>query len=148
MPTRPPKRRMPLNSRRNPKGNQPVFRLFLLRNWSVPTLIITTPRVRVGLSQRLGGGGNQSGSSGDSTFSHLRRWLFLIIAISSDITIIFSTMRVTVFFIVTGMAVSSMEANLAHSTTVGAEGTSSECLQRQIHRWQDRGERASTKRQC
>ncbi len=48
-----------LNSRRNPKGKQPVFRLFLLRNWSVPTLIITTPRVRVGLSQRLGGGGNQ-----------------------------------------------------------------------------------------
>ena len=116
IPTRPPKRRIrprpvPLSNRRNPKGNQPVFRLLLLRNWSVPTPIITTPRVLVGLSQRLGGGGNQSGSSRDSTFSHLRRWLFLIIATSSEITIVSS--------VVTRMAVSSTAANLAHAITMG-----------------------------
>ena len=130
MPTRPRKRRIkpkpvPLSSQWNPKGSQSVFKQFLRRNRSVTTPIITMPRERVGLSQCLGGGGNQSGSSGDSTFSHLRRWLFLITATSSsNITIIFSTMGMVVFFLVMGVA----------------EGTSSECLQRQIHRWPDRGQ--------
>src|SRR4029077_3918903 len=74
MPTRRRKRRIkpkpvPLSSRFNPKGHQPVFRPFLPRSRSITTPIITMPRERVGLSQRLGGGGNQSGSSGDPTFS-------------------------------------------------------------------------------
>jgi hypothetical protein len=91
------------------------------------------PRERVGLSQRLGGGGNQSGSSGDSTFSHLRRWLFLITATSSsNITIIFSTMGMVVSFLVMGVG----------------EGASSECLQREIHRWPDRGEGTFKALQC
>jgi hypothetical protein len=93
----------------------------------------TMPRERVGLSQRLGGGGNQSGSSGDSTFSHLRRWLFLITATSSsNITIIFSTMGMVVSFLVMGVG----------------EGASSECLQREIHRWPDRGEGTFKALQC
>jgi len=95
MPTRRRKRRIkpkpvPLSSQWNPKGSQSVFKQLLRQNWTVTTPIITMPRERVGSSQRLGGGGNQSGSSEDSTFSHLRRWLFLITATSSsNITIIF-----------------------------------------------------------
>src|SRR6476620_7378198 len=127
MPTRRQKRRI------KPKRKQPVFRPFLPRNRSVTTPIITMPRERVGLSQRLGGGGNQSGSSGDSTFSHLRRWLFLITATSaSHITIIFSTMGMVVSFLVMGVG----------------EGASSECLQREIHRWSDRGEGTFKALQC
>ena len=128
MPTRRLKRRIrtkpvPLSSKWNPKGSQSVFKQLLRQNWSVTTPIITMPRVRVGSSQCLGGGGNQSGSSRDSTFSHLRRWLFLITATSSsNITIIFSTMGMGVFFLVIGVAVSSTAANLAHAITMETKG--------------------------
>ena len=67
---------------------------------------------------------------------------------TSDIAIVFSLIGGNVFLIVIRRAVSSMPANLTLGATAEAAGSSLGCLQRQIHRRVQSGERAFARLLC